>query len=213
MCAVARKGYPGMVVSSRSGRRAVARLRCARSSPVRQAGFSYLWVLMLVAFMGIGLGIASETYVIGAKRERERELLVIGRAFQEAIARYHALRPESGVQAYPSSLEDLLLDQRVPGTLRHLRKIYRDPMTGKAQWGLIKLGDRIVGVHSLSSEPVLKRDGFEVGQSSLANKETYEQWEFVVTEDKDPGTTPGAATAEPAVDSASPGEAGLVHAR
>lgn len=213
MCAVALKGYPGMVGRIRSGRHAAAGRRCARSSPVRQAGFTYLWVLMLVAFMGIGLSIASESYVLGAKRERERELLVIGRAFQEAIARYHALRPESGVQAYPSSLEDLLLDQRVPGTLRHLRKIYRDPMTGKAQWGLIKLGDRIVGVHSLSTEKVLKRDGFEEEQSSLANKDTYDQWEFVVAWDKALSTAPGAAAAEPAGDSALPGEAGLDHAR
>lgn len=150
-----------------------------------QSGFSYLWLLMLVALMGLGLSVGGDVYVTVVKREKERELLVIGRQFQEAIRRYRDFRPGGTAPQYPASLDDLLLDSRAPGTLRHLRKIFVDPMTGEPSWGLIKQGDRVVGVHSLSEAPVLKQSGFEPDQLALAGKENYSQWHFVVSTEQD----------------------------
>jgi type II secretory pathway pseudopilin PulG len=147
----------------------------------QQSGFSYLWLLMLVALMGLGLSVVGDVHVTLVKREREKELLAIGRQFQTAIRRYHDFRPGGAPPQYPHSLDDLLLDPRAPGTLRHLRKIYVDPMTGDPLWGLIKKGDRVVGVHSLSDAAVLKQSGFEPGQESLEGKEKYSQWHFVVS--------------------------------
>lgn len=147
----------------------------------QQSGFSYLWLLMLVALMGFGLSVAGDVHVTLVKREREKELLAIGRQFQTAIRRYHDYRPGGAPPQYPRSLDDLLLDPRAPGTLRHLRKIYVDPMTGEPQWGIIKKGDRVIGVHSLSEAAVLKQSGFEPGQESLAGKEKYSEWHFVVS--------------------------------
>lgn len=156
-----------------------------------QSGFSYLWLLMLVALMGLGLSVAGDVHVTLVKREKEKELLAIGRQFQAAIRRYHDYRPGGSPPQYPRSLDELLLDSRAPGTLRHLRKIYVDPMTGEPQWGLIKRGDRVIGVHSLSEAAVLKQSGFEPGQESLAGKEKYSEWHFVVS--TEPEAPPSAA--------------------
>ena len=82
---------------------------------------------------------------------------------------YCRLSPVSGLQRYPATLEDLLRDGRVPGIKRHLRKIFVDPMTGKTEWGLIKEGGRIIGVHSLSANKPLKQGGFAGDLSLLVN--------------------------------------------
>lgn len=144
-----------------------------------QSGFSYLWLLLLVGLMGLGLSVASDVYSTVAKREREKELMAVGRQFQEAIRRYREFRSDGGRREYPASLEDLLLDPRSPGKLRHLRKIFVDPMTRKAEWGLVLKGGRVVGVHSLSTDAVLKKDGFDPDLMALADKSNYAEWLFV----------------------------------
>lgn len=144
-----------------------------------ESGFAYLWLLFLVAVMGLGLSVASDVYSTVAKRDREKALMAVGRQFQEAIGRYHAFRPAGARREFPASLEDLLRDPRSPGTVRHLRKIFVDPMTGKAEWGLVRIGDRIIGVHSLSEDPVIKKDGFDPDLRLLAGKNTYAEWLFL----------------------------------
>lgn len=144
-----------------------------------QSGFSYLWLLLLVGLMGLGLSGASDIYSTVAKREREKELMAIGRQFQEAIRRYREFRPAGARREYPASLEDLLLDPRSPGKLRHLRKVFVDPMTRKAEWGLVLVEGRVVGVHSLSTEAVLKKEGFDPDLVALAGKSNYAEWLFI----------------------------------
>jgi hypothetical protein len=148
-----------------------------------QAGFSYLWLLLLVAFMGVGLTLAVEIDSTAVQRDREKELLAIGRQFRSAIERYHATRLSPGKHEYPATLEDLLRDNRVPGIRRHLRKVFVDPMTGKAEWGLVKVGGRIVGVHSFSEKMPIKQDGFEVQDVGLRGKTSYAQWVFAYPAD------------------------------
>lgn len=60
----------------------------------------------------------------------------MGDQFRQAIARYYLMSPGT-VKLYPASFEDLLKDLRFVSTQRHLRKIYRDPMTHTTQWGLV----------------------------------------------------------------------------
>jgi len=171
-------------------------------------GFAYLWVLLLVALLGIGLTVVAEVDATASRRERERELLAIGRQFQMALARYAQGRPRNQAQDqpqdqaqgpaqlqgqlqgqgmdrndYPATLEDLLQDSRAPGIRRHLRKVFIDPMTGKAEWGLVQLAGRIVGVHSLSEDKPIKQDGFEAEQAGLRGKQTYAEWLFVYPPD------------------------------
>jgi type II secretory pathway pseudopilin PulG len=148
----------------------------------RQAGFSYLWVLLLVALMGVGLTVVAEMDSAISQRDREKALLVTGRQFQIAIGRYYE-GAAGGRNEYPATLEDLLQDPRYPGIMRHLRKIFTDPMTGKAEWGLLRIGGRIVGVHSLSEKTPIKQANFEAEVSHFAGAQKYTDWVFTYPPD------------------------------
>lgn len=149
----------------------------------RQTGFAYLWVLLLIAFLGVGLTIGAEIYTTASQRDKEKELLSIGRQFRSALARYYGIQTPNGKHSYPATLEDLLQDGRTPGIRRHLRKVFVDPMTGKAEWGLVLVSGRIVGVHSLSNKTPIKQDGFEVDDLSFKGKEKYGEWKFTYPAD------------------------------
>jgi len=153
----------------------------------RQNGFAYLWVLLLVAFMGLGLTLGVEMYTTGVQRDKEKELLAIGRQFRVAIRRYYESATGSGSATgrldYPATLEDLLKDNRTPGIKRHLRKIFVDPMTGKAEWGLVRINGRIAGVYSLSDKMPIKQGSFEADDSSFYGKEKYSEWQFTYPSD------------------------------
>lgn len=148
------------------------------SRAIRVGGFTYIWVLMLVALMGLGLTVAVEIDSVAAQRERERELISIGRQFQTAIGRYYEAQLSGGRREYPATLEDLLKDNRVPEVRRHLRKVFVDPMTGKSEWGLIRVAGRIVGVHSLSESVPIKQEGFEPEDVGLRAKQKISEWVF-----------------------------------
>src|SRR5262249_9242669 len=99
----------------------------------RARGFTYLAMLAAVAVIGIGLAAAGEVWSQARQREREQELLFAGNQFRQAIALYERRTP-GGARRYPEKLADLLLDKRYPVVQRYLRRIYADPMTGKAEW-------------------------------------------------------------------------------
>lgn len=144
----------------------------------RNGGYSYLWLLLLIALLGVGLVKVVEIESQAQKRDKETELLFIGAQFSLALESYwrHSPRPEAGER--PSTLQDLLLDQRGGVPRRHLRKIFVDPMTGSDQWGLIYVGGRIVAVHSRSEKRPLKQDQFPPEQAEFAGKSMYSQWLF-----------------------------------
>lgn len=153
-----------------------------------QRGFTYLTGLFLVAMLGAGLALTSEVWETAAKREKEAELLFVGDQYRKAIERYYLSGPQ---RQYPRALEDLLKDPRMPGTARYLRKLYADPLTGKADWGLVKGGDGgIAGVHSLSVETPLKIAGFRVRDADLEGARTYADWKFSHTATARPSAAP-----------------------
>ncbi|CDG81309.1 putative uncharacterized protein [Janthinobacterium agaricidamnosum NBRC 102515 = DSM 9628] len=161
----------------------------------RHAGFAYLWTLLLVAFMGIGLSIASELYSTALRRDKERELIFIGHEFRNAIGRYYEVKGAGGQAQYPLTLEDLLKDNRFAKPKRHLRRLYTDPTTGQAAWGLVLQEGRIVGVHSLSQQQPIKQDNFLDGDTGLRQKARYADWVFTYPADlfivqKDGGQAP-----------------------
>lgn len=144
----------------------------------KQAGFTYIGLLLFVAISGLGLAIAAQVWHTEIQRENEKELLFVGEQFRLAIGSYYENAPD-GVKQYPNSLEELLLDTRFPTIKRHLRKIYPDPMTGLPQWGLDKAQDRIVGVHSLSAKTPFKKTGFAEQYASFAGAGQLQDWRFV----------------------------------
>lgn len=142
-------------------------------------GFAYIWVLLSVALMGIFLTIAFDVDSTVTRRDKEMELLAIGRQFREGFRLYQeASKSSDGVAAYPQRLQDLLEDTRSGSVKRHLRKLFVDPMTNKAEWGLLVVGGRIVGIHSLSTERPLKQDGFDPEWGSFRSAERYSEWVF-----------------------------------
>lgn len=148
-----------------------------------ERGFAYLWTLMLVAFMGIGLAIGGDLYATSQKRDKERELLFVGHQFRAAIERYVKANA-GGVQGvYPASIDDLLKDPRFPSVQRHLRRLYRDPITGRSEWAPIMQQGRVVGVHSLSEQLPIKQDNFDEGDTSFRHKQRYADWKFTYPAD------------------------------
>lgn len=153
-----------------------------------QKGFTYLTVLFMVAMMAGGLALAGEVWHTSAMREKEAELLHIGHEYRKAIERYYV----SGPKQYPKSLADLVKDPRQPGTVRHLRRLYPDPITGKDEWGLVKSNDGgIAGVYSTSEAAPLKTGGFAVRDAAFEGKTKYADWQFVYA------ATPASAAPRP----------------
>lgn len=145
---------------------------------MNQRGFTYVALLIVVAVMGTALAATGEVWFTAQRREKERELLFVGGEFRRAIARYAEQDP-GGAGRYPRRLEELLQDPRVPGVRRHLRRLYADPITGQAEWGLLK-GDsgEIYGVYSLSAERPLKTANFDRDDGRFEGRKTYSDWVF-----------------------------------
>jgi type II secretory pathway pseudopilin PulG len=142
-------------------------------------GYSYLGVLFLVVFMGVGLAAAGTQWHQVRQREKERELLFAGSQFRQALDQYYQNSPGK-LKKYPQKLENLLRDDRYPDVRRYLRRIYLDPMTKSTEWGLLRgAGNGIVGVYSLSAEVPVKTANFDTADGALADKRHYYQWWFV----------------------------------
>jgi hypothetical protein len=146
--------------------------------------------LFLVAILGGGLALTGDVWHTAAMREKEAELLHIGHQYRVAIQRYFLSGPQ---RQYPRSLEDLLKDPRQPGTVRYLRRLYPDPITGK-DWLLVKAPDGgILGVHSASEEAPFKTANFKVRDRSFEGAQKYSDWKFLYQPAPAPaGAKPGA---------------------
>lgn len=147
---------------------------------LRQQGFTYLGLIILVAIIGMVGAAGLKVGSLLQRAQAEEELLEIGAEFSRALKSYADATPR-GHPPFPATLEELLRDPRVPGVRRHLRKIYVDPMTGKAQWGLVKIGDTgVLGVYSLSTVKPLKLANFDSRFSGFDNKEKISDWKFML---------------------------------
>jgi type II secretory pathway pseudopilin PulG len=162
------------------------------------SGFTYIGLLILVAIMGVTLAMIGTFWHSAQQRAREQQLLFVGNQFSRAITAYYLNSPD-GKQQFPKHLEDLLQDNRQPNTVRYLRKIFADPITGTTQWGLIKGADGgIVGVHSLSEIAPLKTDNFGRGFESFVRRKHYSEWQFTYNAGGYTPLSANAATAVPA---------------
>lgn len=143
------------------------------------AGFTFLGLMMIVAIMGVALLAVGEVWSAAKQRDKEQELLFVGNQFRRAITAYYAHAPNKQ-QPYPTNLEDLLKDPRFPTTQRYLRKMYFDPMTGSAEWGLLKKPNGgIYGVYSLSEQTPMKQSNFKLIDKDFIGKLKYADWIFM----------------------------------
>lgn len=123
-----------------------------------ERGFTYLWLLFVVAIGGAALAVAASSWKTQLQRERERELLFRGGEIERAIASYRSASAAgpAGPTQWPRDFDDLLEDRRGGVVRHHLRRLYVDPFTGKPDWE--RLGterSELRGVRSRSSATAL----------------------------------------------------------
>jgi type II secretory pathway pseudopilin PulG len=118
--------------------------------PSRRGGFTYLWLLFVLAFGAAALGAAAQRWSLQVARDRERELLFRGQAIANAIASYRGVAGGK----LPRGLEDLVEDRRGAVVRRHLRRAYDDPFTRRPDWEPMLAPDGgWLGVRSRSTVP------------------------------------------------------------
>lgn len=156
------------------------RLVPMRDRPAKTAhGFSYLIMLFALFLFGLGLAAIGQSWSRASQREREAELIEIGNAYARAIASYYQRSPGAS-KVYPRRLQDLLEDSRFVGTERHLRQIYRDPITQTNDWGLVRAADGgIMGVYSLSQKTTLHQQVWYLPNTTLPAASIYSGWKFM----------------------------------
>jgi|SRR5687768_15474067 len=155
-----------------------------------EKGYTYIWIMFVVALTGITLAAAGQVWRTEARREKEKELMFVGEQFRQAIGSYYESSPGMP-KRFPDSLEKMLSDNRFPTIKPHLRKIFTDPMTGTSEWGLVKRpGTAITGIYSLSTQTPLKRANFPERYTSFGEAKDYRDWKFIYSPGDAGGTLP-----------------------
>lgn len=144
---------------------------------VRQGGFTYIFVLLALTVLALGLLKSQELESLRYREQREDELLFRGEQIRQAIAAWQ----QSGNGCYPIDFNDLLQDKRGEKPLYHLRQHYPDPLTGK-EWGrVVDPQGRWIGVYSKGSGKPLRKTGFSGEQAEkFRQAKSYHEWEFAV---------------------------------
>jgi type II secretory pathway pseudopilin PulG len=143
-------------------------------------------VVLLAALVFLFLTTLAATALIDlqrtqAQREKEAQLLFVGDQFRRAIKSYYSTTPAGKSRSLPRSLDDLLEDPRFSAPIRHLRRLYVDPMTGQPDWVLVQGAGGILGIHSRSTASTFKRKDFPVQNREFEGKETYADWVFIIS--------------------------------
>ena len=144
----------------------------------RSGGFTYLALLLIVAAMGGGFAAYGELASRSAQREKEADLLFIGDEYRRAIGTYYENSP-AGHKRYPKSLDQLLKDERFAFNRRHLRRLYRDPVTGKELAAVEAPEGGIMGVRSTSDAAPLKSADFLPQYAAFEGAVRLADWQFV----------------------------------
>jgi type II secretory pathway pseudopilin PulG len=140
-----------------------------------QQGFTFILMLATLVIVGILAEMAHVSSQYRVKRDKEAELLFRGQAYLRAIESYYQARPD--VPRYPQNLEDLLKDPRFTYR-RHIRRLFRDPMTGE-EFQLLRGEDGgIVGVASGSEGTPLKQTDFPARIQAFEGSTRYSEWRF-----------------------------------
>lgn len=146
------------------------------------AGFTFIALLVIVAIMGIMLAAVGQSWHTIMLREREKELLFRGEQYRQALERWH--NPDTKAGMPPASplndLHDLLQDPRTVGKNHYLRRLYKDPISGKDFLVLRNAAQGIIGVMSPSEEAPLKTGGFPPELASFEGLDQYKKWVFTI---------------------------------
>lgn len=125
--------------------------RKARNSA--QSGMTLLELIIACAILLILSSMALPIARFTVIREREKELRLDLREMRQAIDKYKDLadqqkiRVELGSEGYPPDLDTLVKGVALGGSgatgknIRFLRRVPKDPMTGRTEWGMRSVQD------------------------------------------------------------------------
>lgn len=108
------------------------RMKSSRSRST-ESGYVLLAVMLAFTLILIALSVEAPRIAQQIKRDKEEELVHRGKDYATAIKRF--VHKNGG--RYPVSLEQL----EDTNHIRFLRKKYKDPMTGEADWKLVHFGE------------------------------------------------------------------------
>lgn len=183
MFAAAPKCVHATAVNMRPG----STVRRTFPSARRQTGFTMVLVLLALLLLALSLQTVVTHVSQQAMREREQRLLWVGAAYARAIADYHDQSPGT-VKRWPRTLESLLDDGRMVGIRRHLRELYADPMTGQADWDLIRAPDGgIQGIRSRSQGATIRSGPIDLEGLRVGPAQTHSEWRFEPANDRESG--------------------------
>jgi type II secretory pathway pseudopilin PulG len=155
----------------------------------RPRGVVLLGLLVLLALGGLAALHYGESAVAARQREQETQLLWTGQQFRRALESYYLATP-GAAKHLPVRLDNLLRDDRFPQPVRHLRKLYADPLAPDTPWGLVRRGGQIIGVYSQADGTPFKTTDLGTGLESVQGARSYADWRFMFV--------PRANTAAPA---------------
>ena len=112
-----------------------------RHRRARQWGFTYLWLLLVVALTGVWLQVVSEVWATTRRQQQLAELNWVGEQYRSAIGSFYGATPSGMPARYPAKLADLVDDRRQQVPRRHLREVYANPVTGTVDWQFIRSSD------------------------------------------------------------------------
>jgi type II secretory pathway pseudopilin PulG len=111
-----------------------------------EQGFMLVGLIVAIFFVLLALSVAAPRMAQELRREREVEAVHRGNQYVRAIRLYYRK-----LGHYPGSMEQL----EKTNNIRFLRQQYVDPMTGKADWRLIKVGEAKTTVKGFFGQPLV----------------------------------------------------------
>ncbi|WP_338845251.1 type II secretion system protein [Massilia sp. W12] len=179
--------------------------KCGGANPATaggQAGFTYIGLLITLALMALVISATVQAGAMLQRRMAEEELLQIGKEYRAALQSYSNATP-AGQKRYPPSFKELLKDPRFPHTVRHLRRVYNDPLSGKDEWGIVEPegGHGILAVYSLAEGRPIKIGNFEAIWVGFDAADSYQRWRFGVNQNPLPPKSGDGASGVPPKDS------------
>lgn len=151
----------------------------------KSAGFSLLELIITLAILSILVTAVVPLTKTNLKRQREMELKQTLREIRQAVDRYKfdcergAVGPldrKVNDECYPPNIETLVEGITPPNTtrkIRYLRRMPRDPMTGKEEWGYRSIQDEPKS-DSWGGQNVY--DVFSKSEETALNGTKYKDW-------------------------------------
>ena len=125
-----------------------------------EQGFMLVGVIVLVFLVMLALSIAAPKVARELRREREVEAIHRGNEYVRALQLYYRK-----FGRYPGTMDQL----EKTSNIRFLRRKYEDPMTGKANWRLIHIGEAKTTVKGFFGQPLTGLPGSAGGLGSASS--------------------------------------------